>query len=157
MYAKVFTYDLAARTVKSVVKPFKGYPRGGADKHTVELVVPETGDYDYIVGSYSVTPVVKTVGHEVCEGCFTPRSKGWTCFTCEFWGGVAADRATVVVDGAAYSIGPENEQFKGFGGRAFRVKYRNGKVRETSNLWYRGEVPPSHRAVLKDNAKFLNP
>lgn len=66
-------------------------------------------------------------------------------------------RQLVIVNHVCYSIGSENSSssFRGFSGRKFNVEFTDGRVVETTNLWYIGTIPPYYRRQLKDNAKFI--
>ena len=41
----------------------------------------------------------------------------------------------------------------GHGGKIFKIEMFDGRIIETNNLWYNGEIPVE-RAV-KDNARFI--
>ena len=144
--------DLSTKSQTVELIEFNGYP-SIVNRGQSALVSPPEGDYDYVVESNSVTPVLKKDGVKNCGICggFCPKKEG--CFSCSFWDGVASSEA-VVVDGAAYSVGPETDSFKGFGGRRYVIRMNSGKVVETTNLWHRGQVPHSHRSRLRDNAQF---
>ena len=43
---------------------------------------------------------------------------------------------------------------RGFGGKVFEVRFFDGRVVVTHNLWHQGEVPAHFRARLPDNAVF---
>jgi len=62
--------------------------------------------------------------------------------------------------GKAYTIGPEDptvrHYMRGFGGAWFGIRFADGRQVESTNLWYRGEVPEEYQAELPDNAVFLN-
>lgn len=77
-----------------------------------------------------------------------------------FWAGLAlrrGDGLSVVADGAHYRIGPEDAQgFRGFGGAAWIVRFYDGRVVRTTNLWHQGEIPPAWRGLLPDNATLTS-
>lgn len=81
------------------------------------------------------------------------------CFTAEFW----LDKlrkgdnfATVRINGNQYYIGPEDDKggFRGFAGRIFQIRFDDGRIVKTSNLWHNGEIPNAFRKLLPDNAVF---
>ncbi|MFJ5103197.1 hypothetical protein [Streptomyces sp. NPDC088554] len=59
----------------------------------------------------------------------------------------------VVVDGQHYTIGPGNSG--GFGGRRFDIKFFDGRLVTTHDLWSQGTIPPKHRGRYPDNARFV--
>jgi hypothetical protein len=44
----------------------------------------------------------------------------------------------------------------GFAGRHFRIRFNDGTVVDTCDLWSSGIVPPFWRETIKDNAEFLD-
>jgi hypothetical protein len=83
------------------------------------------------------------------------------CFTCNYWNGHAKEAASlksVRAKGIHYWIGNEgsNESMRGFSGRRFKIKFKDGRVVETTNLWYQGEIPEHFKKHLPDNAEFVN-
>lgn len=76
--------------------------------------------------------------------------------TLEFWSekiSTRNDPDVAIIDGNHYIIGGELN--KGFGGRKFTIKFMDGRVVETCDLWHQGKIPESYREVLSDNAKFI--
>ena len=106
---------------------------------------------------------------ETCGSCgndFTRRCKsnayiGNNCFDCSFWikkiDISEEDQARrVIVNGQHHRLGIDNVgPFRGFGGRAFRIQFQDGRIVETSNLWHQGEIPEKFREWLPDNATFI--
>ena len=79
------------------------------------------------------------------------------CFTCHHWARLlelADDPKTVRAKGHHYRIGPEGEPFSGFAGTKFVVKFYDGRVVTTTNLWHQGEIPERFRGRMLDNAVF---
>lgn len=77
------------------------------------------------------------------------------CHTCGFWleKVAMADSSRVVRrDGFHYVIGDSNSAFPGNYGRRYEIRFLDGRVVETSNLWNQGEIPPRFRDRLPDNA-----
>jgi hypothetical protein len=65
------------------------------------------------------------------------------------------DESSVNVRGTHYRIGPEKGKgFRGFGGGKFVVKFFDGRVVTTTNLWCQGEISPEYRDRLPNNAEF---
>ena len=83
------------------------------------------------------------------------------CFHCHYWTERIQRthvKTQVVVKGVVYQIGPESANsghaFRGHGGRRFKIKFFDGRVIETTNLWVNGDVPPHFRDDIPDNADF---
>lgn len=70
----------------------------------------------------------------------------------------AQDR--VIVNGGHYCISHSRpgtpNQFLGFGGRLWRIKFHDGRYIETNDLMYQGQIPPAWRELNQDNAIFVN-
>jgi len=81
------------------------------------------------------------------------------CFTCDFWMKkvkTIKDPNWVRVNNESYYIGDETEKgFRGFDSRKFIIKFNNGKIIETTNLWHQGEIPQHFRKRLFNNAEFI--
>ena len=83
------------------------------------------------------------------------------CFDCNFWLEKSKLRRRnpnfFVAGGRAYYIDEEDSRsaFRGFGGRKHVVRFFDGRVVHTSNLWFNGEVPAHWRAFLPDTAEFV--
>ena len=93
-------------------------------------------------------------GPLICKSCSTRR----------FWQEkaddlAAGDPAVVIVDGVHYRIGREDAPSlsRGFGGNLFRIRFRNGRRVDTTNLWHQGAIPPEWREKLPDNAELIPP
>lgn len=76
------------------------------------------------------------------------------CFHEDFWNNTL-DEDAVIVNGKCYHIGDEDSRssFRGFDGMKYTIKFNDGRVVETTNLWYQGEVPEERN--IKDNAVFI--
>lgn len=76
------------------------------------------------------------------------------CFNKHFWN-KTLDDAAIIINGACYhDAEPENcSVFLGHGGQHFSIEMFDGRVIETNNLWYNGEVPTELN--IKDNARFI--
>ena len=44
---------------------------------------------------------------------------------------------------------------RGFSGRKHVIKFFDGREIVSTNLWYNGEIPESHRELLPNNAEFI--
>lgn len=77
------------------------------------------------------------------------------CLTCLFWQDVTNQPERVVIDGQCYAIGPAGMSHKGFGGFVWTIRFLNGEIVTTDNLWHRGQVPAVWRVELPDNAEFV--
>lgn len=86
------------------------------------------------------------------------------CFTCDFWNGhlmhdTDKDKERfAVIAGHHYIIADEPSSpvaMRGFSGHRFIIKFNDGRVVETTNLWHQGEITPYWRNKMTDNAVFL--
>lgn len=90
------------------------------------------------------------------------------CFTCDHWTqkiGIRSRPNVARIQGTHYTIAPEVEldragrpipkSFRGYGGAKFVIKFNDGRVVTTTNLWCQGDIPREFREVLPDNATFL--
>jgi hypothetical protein len=84
-----------------------------------------------------------------------------TCFNCLIWLDwiPKKDNPSIVrIKGSHYWIEPDkpkNTSFLGFGGAAFRIKFNDGRIITTHNLWHQGTIPERFRERLPDNAVFI--
>ena len=108
--------------------------------------------------------------HIVCSVCGQLRDTNYytrdkliarrICMTCDFWQEIVLaknDLATVICNGFAYTINfNENvpSDCKGHAGRAFHIDWfdPDRKPTLTTNLWFRGRIPPEFIDQLPDNA-----
>lgn len=62
----------------------------------------------------------------------------------------------VVINGIVYQIGREDDcsSFRGYDGRQFKIKFFDGRIVTTTNLWHNGKVPAEFRDRLPDNAEW---
>ncbi len=87
------------------------------------------------------------------------------CFQCAFWISRAKkqdDKRNVVIKsdegmevywlGANLPLTPCG--FRGFGGRKFVIKFKNGRALTTTNLWSHGTVPSYSEDLFTVNAEF---
>jgi hypothetical protein len=92
---------------------------------------------------------------------YTPESYiGNNCFDCSFWLGKTdypdyMKNHQVIINGEHFMLGETKGHFRGFGGRRFRIQFFDGRIIETKNLWFQGEIPDQFRSMLPDNAVFL--
>jgi hypothetical protein len=81
------------------------------------------------------------------------------CFDCNYWmervervGGLTQ----VIVDGSVYQIGREDAVgMRGFDGDKFIIKFKDGRLVHSTNLWFNGRVPKKYKDRLIDNADFI--
>lgn len=83
------------------------------------------------------------------------------CHTCHFWiekfgWTFEPDQCRAVrVNHKHYAVGENTDKgFRGFGGRAFRIRFHSGSIVETTNLWSQGDIPERFWDRLPDNAVF---
>lgn len=82
------------------------------------------------------------------------------CFDIDYWNDQVKDKndpRIVRINGEQYYIENENlkSSFRGFGGRKYKIRLFSGIEITTTNLWYNGEIPESHKELLPDNAEFI--
>lgn len=86
------------------------------------------------------------------------------CFNCGFWDDhLKADAAEdkkrfVIVKGTHYLISrddPQNYRWSGFGGSKFIIKFHDGRIVTSRNLWCQSAIPHHFRDKMPDNAVFL--
>jgi hypothetical protein len=78
------------------------------------------------------------------------------CFHENFWNEVLDDTAIIIKGECYHDGGIKPAGYSGFLGHAgayFKIQMNNGKLFETNNLWYNGEVPKERN--IKDNARFV--
>ena len=98
---------------------------------------------------------------KICGGTHTVPCSA-ECFYKDFWDEKVLfkdDPGSVRICGTHYFIGDEYETsvFRGFGSRLFAVKFFDGRIVKTTNLWYQGDIPDEYRSALHDNAEFISP
>jgi hypothetical protein len=73
------------------------------------------------------------------------------------WVETRNDPNCVRVNGVHYYICDEASisTFRGFAGRKFTVKFNDGRVVTTTNMWHQGDIPAALREQLPDNAAFI--
>lgn len=85
------------------------------------------------------------------------------CFTKHYWQQIIAEKDEhIIVNGCCYCDGgnveyPDTHSFLGFSGRRFWIRFFDGRVLSTNNLWMQGDIPEEFRNALPDNAEFYMP
>ena len=85
------------------------------------------------------------------------------CHECTFWmKKFLNDKSVykdvfVIANGTHYIIGDEDstDTFRGFDGAKVTIKFKDGRVVKSSNLWCQGDIPKSFRNVIPDNAEII--
>lgn len=85
------------------------------------------------------------------------------CFTCDYWLGFVwrkeKDSMVRVKNDDEimhYVIASDRDGgMRGFGGARFKIKFHDGRIVKTRNLWCQGEVPERFRDRLPVNAEFV--
>lgn len=69
-------------------------------------------------------------------------------FEQKFWKEALQDPYAIIIGGTCLHIGDENAKFKGFDGSKFKFEilkdtmmWDKGTIIESTNVWYRGDVP----------------
>lgn len=95
---------------------------------------------------------------------YTCSMKEGECFTCWHWRSLLEDDTkeplrVAIVAGHHYIIGDEPvkgyPQMLGFGGSKFIIRFHDGRIVTTHNLWHQGEITPYWRAKFPNNAEFV--
>jgi len=106
-----------------------------------------------------------------CDTC-TRKSESWVekevapnyivscCKECAFWHDQASldkkDHGMVAICGGMhFRIGPKDAKVKGLSGTVWTLTFNDGRVEETDNLMFQGEVPPWFCTVFTDNLREL--
>ena len=80
------------------------------------------------------------------------------CFKCEIWMGYveeANNPSSVRVNGYHYWIEKEDDKgMRGYDGKPFLIKFKDGREVRTTNLWNQGQIPKRFKDRLFDNAVF---
>ena len=81
------------------------------------------------------------------------------CFRCNFWRGQleldkASKRTWAIIDGHHYVLG-DHGAFRGYSGRNFKIKFNNGTILETDDLWHQGKIPEKWKDKFPNNAEFI--
>jgi len=100
-----------------------------------------------------------------CSKCGKPLDPNFQgleplCSTCLFWTSLASryNYDAIIINGEHYSLGGNDQDpyfMQGHGGRKFTVRFFDGRVITTNNLWHQGSVPEHFRHVLRNNAEFV--
>lgn len=67
-------------------------------------------------------------------------------------------KAKVIANGKCYyydrrrPISNAPASSRGFGGAVFKIKYYDGEIAETNDLYFNGNIPENYRDKLPDNA-----
>ena len=98
-----------------------------------------------------------------CYICSEEMTRRCLCFSCNFWTGhIQRDHNEykdifVIANGEHYTIvKSSNTCFKGFGGAKFTIRFHDGRVVKTDNLWCQGDIPERFRDELPDNAVLID-
>jgi hypothetical protein len=80
------------------------------------------------------------------------------CISCGFWMDFVEqvnDPNSVRVNGHHYWIGDEQDKgMRGYNGKLFVLKFKDGRIVRTTNLWNQGQIPKQFKSRLPDNATF---
>lgn len=81
------------------------------------------------------------------------------CFECSLWRerlSLVGNPNTAIIDGTMYIIGDENSKdpFRGFGGDKFVIRFKNGRIITTTNLWCGGHISEHWKSQFPNNADF---
>jgi hypothetical protein len=96
-----------------------------------------------------------------CQEAMDNLKESGLCVLCERWVAfsLAKHPSFVRANGRHYIIGDEEGNLvfgmRGFGGERFIVKFHDGRIVKTTNLWAQGVIPERFRDRLPDNAEFV--
>lgn len=85
------------------------------------------------------------------------------CFSCLFWvektdPKIRDSMNTARIEGRHYIIRPETDapaHCRGHSGRYFVIRFFDGRMVPTTNLWSQGSIPEEFKDLLPDNAEFV--
>ena len=83
------------------------------------------------------------------------------CYNIHWWDKLSARYVTnvyheyLVVDNKLYSIGADEDEPRGFGGKHWIIEFFDGVRRETNSLWFLADIPEDKKHIFKENARFL--
>ena len=86
------------------------------------------------------------------------------CFLCNFWLQKLNFRVDptyvnriVVIGSSHYILGDATKpsNWNGFGGRWFYIKFNDGSIVKTCDLWHQGSIPARWQPVMPNNASFI--
>lgn len=84
------------------------------------------------------------------------------CFLCDLWTNIEVDHYTAIIDNIFYTIksyvsvkNPKDNFFLGFSGKTFYVKWFDGRVVKSNNVWHGGDVPTIFQHKFSNNAEFI--
>lgn len=85
------------------------------------------------------------------------------CFDCNFWLEHAekdkeVNKDKYVITGHEHyiiEIESDSSGFRGYGGAPFYIKFNDGRIVKTTNLWCQGDIPERFWDIMPDNAMFL--
>ena len=62
-----------------------------------------------------------------------------------------------IINNNCYTIGDEEHTGcdRGFDGAKFTIRFNDGRIVQTTNLWDNGKVPEEFRDLLQNNAVFI--
>lgn len=95
-----------------------------------------------------------------CEPTRSQMIQRQLCFRCNFWTNLHAQKSNhVFIGGNSYSIEKDLDtgtpkHCAGFGGREFAIRFNDGRVVKSRNLWHQGDIPAHFRERLPDTAVF---
>lgn len=83
------------------------------------------------------------------------------CFNTYFWDDLTNRLSTdkfheyAIINHKVYLIGSESDDPKGFGGKYYSIQFNDGTIRNTTSLWFKGNLPSNLEKDFQDNAIFL--
>lgn len=82
------------------------------------------------------------------------------CFNCNFWHEFVEKKdhpKFARIKGQHWCANDKNSgsPWNGMGGRTFIIKWNDGRIKETNDLWHQGTIPVHFLERLPDNAEFI--
>jgi len=107
-----------------------------------------------------VCPICSENSTQLVVGVLYPHDRQLSCLDCYVWENrqrAYSNYSIVVIGKYCYYIGSECLSYsrRGFGGRKFRIKYKNGQIITTTNLVDLGKVPEKLQHKMPNNANFV--
>lgn len=109
----------------------------------------------------------------ICKECGKKEEGNWVeekklrlierqlCFSCDFWYShylLKNSKIVARIKGHHYRIGVKTNdpnRWKGMGGSKITIKFNDGRIIHTDNLWHQGEIPERWKERMPDNATFI--
>lgn len=111
---------------------------------------------------YTCSKCGKPIEDRVVSRYIKSNEKPQLCEECEFFYNLMRVDAegwniVAIANGKHYIVGDEgvSECLKGFSGAKVTIKFSDGRIIKSSNLWYQGDIPEVFKKEMPDNAELV--